>query len=357
MRWKIHSEHVCSTDGACIFSIDEGITDNTHTKSAESNRYFFMNWKRFITFILALALVHAFQMSWLCDDAFLSFRYAEHLSQGKGLVFNEGEYVEGYSNFLWTVMLALGIALGIEPEVLSIIMGLFFFSGTLMVLSKIGKGLLAPLSVAAIYHMRVFATSGLESSLFWFLLVCVISTLLTNRYKICAFFSVLCVFCRPEGMVVIPLVFFSLPSNRTRFLLYTLVPTAIYFLWKFWYFGDFLPNTYWAKGSEPRWEQGSQYLSLVFGMYGLCTLGWVACFRISSPVKRFLLGFSFVLTLQLWKGGGGFMYARLALPIILCLVISMELWASQYISKKYYHPDKRNNTLIDSIKKIFSNFF
>ena len=42
----------------------------------------------------------------LCDDAFISFRYARNLLEGHGLVFNPGEYVEGYSNFLWTLELA-----------------------------------------------------------------------------------------------------------------------------------------------------------------------------------------------------------------------------------------------------------
>lgn len=34
------------------------------------------------------------------DDAYISFRYATNLIHGHGLVFNPGERVEGYSNFL-----------------------------------------------------------------------------------------------------------------------------------------------------------------------------------------------------------------------------------------------------------------
>ena len=48
------------------------------------------------------------QVAWfLCDDAFISFRYARNLLKGHGLVFNPDEYVEGYSNFLWTLELTL----------------------------------------------------------------------------------------------------------------------------------------------------------------------------------------------------------------------------------------------------------
>src|SRR5690606_38133881 len=50
--------------------------------------------------------------SWLSDDAFISFRYAQNLVEGHGLVYNPGERVEGYTNFLWTVLAAGVIAFG-----------------------------------------------------------------------------------------------------------------------------------------------------------------------------------------------------------------------------------------------------
>ena len=53
----------------------------------------------------------------LTDDAFISFRYVRNLLEGNGLVFNPGEYVEGYTNFLWILELAAiwGI-FGVRPE-------------------------------------------------------------------------------------------------------------------------------------------------------------------------------------------------------------------------------------------------
>ena len=48
------------------------------------------------------------------DDAFISFRYARHLAEGQGLTFNPGERVEGYTNFLWTVLAACARRLGAE---------------------------------------------------------------------------------------------------------------------------------------------------------------------------------------------------------------------------------------------------
>jgi arabinofuranosyltransferase len=63
--------------------------------------------------------VHTFTV----DDSYISFRYARNLARGLGLVYNAGEHIEGYTNFLWTVMLAGGIKLGVDPDVLSKLMG------------------------------------------------------------------------------------------------------------------------------------------------------------------------------------------------------------------------------------------
>ena len=60
--------------------------------------------------VLGLAVVHFANKSY--DDVFISLRYAENLAAGRGLVFNPGERVEGYSNFAWTVLLAVPAWLG-----------------------------------------------------------------------------------------------------------------------------------------------------------------------------------------------------------------------------------------------------
>jgi hypothetical protein len=57
------------------------------------------------------------------DSAFISFRYADNLAAGQGLVYNAGERVEGYSNFLWTLLLGVLSALGADLEPTSKIVG------------------------------------------------------------------------------------------------------------------------------------------------------------------------------------------------------------------------------------------
>jgi arabinofuranosyltransferase len=52
---------------------------------------------------------------YFADDAFISLRYAQRLAQGKGLSWNDGEFVEGYSNLLWVLAEAANEVLGIDP--------------------------------------------------------------------------------------------------------------------------------------------------------------------------------------------------------------------------------------------------
>jgi hypothetical protein len=42
------------------------------------------------------------------DDALISFRYSDRLLHGEGLTWNDNEYVEGYSDLLWVLTVALG---------------------------------------------------------------------------------------------------------------------------------------------------------------------------------------------------------------------------------------------------------
>src|SRR5262245_49795700 len=78
--------------------------------------------------VLALVVAALFawnvQRTWfLGDDAFISFRYARNLSDGSGLVWNPDERVEGYTNFSWVLLLAAGMRIGLEPEVLANVLG------------------------------------------------------------------------------------------------------------------------------------------------------------------------------------------------------------------------------------------
>ena len=79
------------------------------TPSVRLVRFFKRFVRGYYPFIVAAAVLvpHARLFDFVTDDAYISFRYARNLALHGQLVFNLGEQVEGYTNFLWTVLLAL----------------------------------------------------------------------------------------------------------------------------------------------------------------------------------------------------------------------------------------------------------
>ncbi|MFC1573450.1 hypothetical protein ACFL6M_07630 [Candidatus Eisenbacteria bacterium] len=96
----------------------------------------------FVAGIISVSgVVRAIAGAWTCDDAFISFRYAKNLVDGLGLVYNAGEPVEGYTNFLWTVIVAAAMKIGLEPVVFAQAAGVLFFAATLALLIRVSWSL------------------------------------------------------------------------------------------------------------------------------------------------------------------------------------------------------------------------
>ena len=70
----------------------------------------------FMLFLIALGgLLIGWQTFWfLCDDAYIAFRYVSNSQFGWGYTWNPPPFrpVEGYTSFLWVVLLAGGMGLG-----------------------------------------------------------------------------------------------------------------------------------------------------------------------------------------------------------------------------------------------------
>ena len=109
----------------------------------------------------------ALETSWIADDAFISFRYARNFAEGNGLVWNVGERLEGYTNFLWTVLLGLGQVVGIAPSNAATVMTLgslvALAVGATWKLSRPGWVPIAPALLVLSPAFVEFGTSGLEA--------------------------------------------------------------------------------------------------------------------------------------------------------------------------------------------------
>ena len=88
----------------------------------------------------ATAFVALFVRLWpfMTDDTFISVRYAKNLVEGHGLVYNPGERVEGYTNFLWTLWLAVPLALGLPLVPFIKISNLLLTLATAVLLARLG---------------------------------------------------------------------------------------------------------------------------------------------------------------------------------------------------------------------------
>lgn len=69
----------------------------------------------YVASILVLGANILLVQRYALDDAWISFRYAANWNKGWGLVYNYGERVEGYTNFLWTILIGLLMRVGAEP--------------------------------------------------------------------------------------------------------------------------------------------------------------------------------------------------------------------------------------------------
>ncbi|HUL43779.1 MAG TPA: hypothetical protein VLY03_05435 [Bacteroidota bacterium] len=245
--------------------------------------------------IAAIALLagifHAFALSFVTDDAFISFRYAKNFVHGLGLVYNPGERVEGFTNFLWTIMMAGVLRLGFDPVSVSQILGIFFFGCTLLTATVLSwrlwhgagtTGLALPLTAAALalhHDACVFATGGLETSFFTFLVsllfVFVALWRTRNGVLLAGVVAVLLMMTRPDGIVyVVPsAVFLLLTSERpvracSFFTLPILVLFVPYWIWRATYYGYFFPNSFYAKSiGLAYYQQGIAYTFSYFSSY------------------------------------------------------------------------------------------
>jgi arabinofuranosyltransferase len=239
--------------------------------------------------------------SFTIDDAYISFRYARNLARGLGLVYNAGEHIEGYTNFFWTVLLAGGIRLGLDPVLLAKVLGGLAACGSLGALYLLSRRL-SPYGAVPCIATWLFASSivesgyavfGLETPLFVFLLLAGTELLFRERdrgeglpWSGVVFGLAGITRTAPEAAMFlgIPMLFlgrrFFGRQNLLRGAIF-LVPVACHTLWRHAYYGTWLPNTAMAKlgNLSEQIAGGKRYLMeygqhtwpvLLLGLFGLC---------------------------------------------------------------------------------------
>jgi len=313
--------------------------------------------------IAAVGIVRAQDVAWICDDAFISLRYAENLVEGHGLVYNPGERVEGYTNLLWTLLLAGGLALGAPPLAWAEALGLLCYVGLAATLGaacarrhRETGAPLVPLAaglVLVVPDLHDWATGGLETSLFawlgvWGLWWARSAAGRPRRALGAGVLLSLLVLTRPDGLLWAGWAALAgwLPPRtgdarkRAAALLAPLALTlAVGVPAKLAYYGELLPTAFHAKSVlDPYPAQGLVYLGLFLAENWMLPVALgVAGFAARRRYRNrgaglapgdgddlFYAGAALLYAAYVVWVGGDFMAARRLVPVAPLLFLALE---------------------------------
>jgi arabinofuranosyltransferase len=254
----------------------------------------------------------------LTDDSFIDYRYISNSHLGLGYVWNAPPFrpVEGYTSFLWVVLLDfIWRVTGVEPPDAANYVSLIFayltlLTGALMVLKmslreelETHRVLFLALILTGVISNRTFlawTSSGLEAGMFNFFFTlwiycCLFLPAYSRRWLLGITGSAALVYLsRPDGLLIafVTLVLIGKAlSTRAReakltvshFVLSApllLIPAHL--LWRHAFYGAWLPNTYYAKTVAGRiWPAAGIRYFLSFAMeYSL----WVWLIALVAPI-------------------------------------------------------------------------
>jgi arabinofuranosyltransferase len=302
--------------------------------------------------VLAIFALHLRVWTFLCDDAYISFRYARNLAEAGLPVYNLDplERVEGYTNPGWVFALALLARLGIDPA--SAAPWLCAFGAGASLLLTIGclrasvatgsaeagseaEYFIPALLLSLCPEFVVWGSGGLEGSanLCAGLAACLLAQ--RGRWRAAGVAAALCLLIRPDAALWLapPIVIFAWRWWRAEpvaegvgasegplaplFASFAIVATVLvaHLLWRHHFYGEWLPNTWAVKrhGVDLRATWGTAYLG-AWAIGG----GFVALLPALFFVRRHSLPWLIATLASLawaWWVGGDFMaYGRFVLP-------------------------------------------
>jgi arabinofuranosyltransferase len=317
-----------------------------------ASRFSLRPWPCLVALLAAeLGLCVYFGRFALMDDAFVTFRYVLNFLHGHGLVFNVGERTEGYSSFLWLMLLCVPTKLGISPVLASRIFGAAFLLGTVVLTASflparssqpVANRLLAPLLVVSNAACAFWAVHGLETTMFMFLLALAVRADARDHggTEFVAGWSGLwyglLALTRPEGALVFGASFaFWIAVHPRRVFAAPIWRHALRFavvvvpheLWRLYYYGELLPNTYYAKvgHSLATALRGGEYLLDFFVRGRLFVMLAVVPALVAARHDRRLAFLAWMVAsffaITVWEGGDAVPAWRFLVPIVPVLAV------------------------------------
>jgi hypothetical protein len=312
--------------------------------------------------LLGVFLVQAVRHLWISDDGYIYLTYVRNFAEnGAGPVFNAHQHVEGFTSVGWFAVLAVLDFLRpngfLDLRKLTIVLSLALSLGSLALWTVIERRaahrsltdtrpvLNLPLAVlACMFAVYSFATSGLETPLEYAFLAGFVLYVFRDRerFAIAAALIAFAPLVRPDFALFGALLYLRYVrrggEHPLRLLGVSLVPIVVVTFVRVWYYGELLPNTYYAKTNTPYgFSDGYHYVREFALSYGA---QWIAAaaiavvvaealaarrsnegraWRLVRPLRderQFLLVCGLFSVLYVMSVGGDFMHGRFLLPAL-----------------------------------------
>ena len=311
---------------------------------------FVLGWLFWKNTLLASRVIDGTRYFLLDDDMMISMRYARNLAEGNGLVWNPGERVEGYTNFLWTaVMAGVHLVPHSDATIALLVKGVnFVLTGTTLWLSVRFVRLFVPRSLVVTPLLLVLMVScadvvlwsvwGFEVALLGLLNVTFLYRLASGRHGLLTFVPLALIpLTRGDGIYIFAgnaLIALALSPDARRTMLHlavAAVPTAGHFFLRHAYYGEWLPNTYYLKvyGLEEPYNRGATYARNFLMHYGVVlAIAAASALAVLRTDRRGLIPLGVVLPTVGWVvlvGGDMFIWYRFfahAIPVVFVFAVA-----------------------------------
>jgi hypothetical protein len=319
---------------------------------------------------LAFTWIQSARYRFVLDDAYISLRYARNLVAGYGLVFNSGlPPVEGYTNFLWVLIEALHIRLTPWPEHKLLLYNVVF--GLLVVVAVWREmwlrgpqarswAWLGVLLTASHETLHAWMGGGLETTFFMLLVTLGVGRFLREWFHgapgvwsaVPLGFALL---TRPEAYLVLGVCVLTrcVPTlrddgHRRRTALWLLgvaVACVPHLTFRRLYYGEWVPNTFFAKLPGAYLASGMPYLEIFSSaFYGSwVVVGAIVLWALVDAGRRrgrFAVDRCFLASIVVgWFGyiayaGGDHFEFRLLAPTVPLLALLIALTASDFAAPR-----------------------
>jgi len=334
----------------------------------------FIVWAALYIFKSSFVAVDGRRYFMLFDDAMISMRFAWNYAHGLGLVWNAGEYVQGYTNLLMTLIMSVSsLFLSKQYAVLMIqILGIPTVLAIALISVKISQKYdrvysnkdkdykLIFVCVLLYYPIVYWSLMGMETGLLSILLL--LSILFSLRYIdnpdskyffVIAVLMGLAFMTRNESAIFAGVIFLYVCFNLIRKKLifkkffYVLFATLIYFnfiigqlLFQYFYYGEWLPNTYVLKltgmSFSDRVINGIGFIKpFLFYTSPLILLSIACLVKKFSLNGLYLISFPIIsIIYQVYVGGDPWLYWRIMAPTMPLLIILFVLSVDAFFSAK-----------------------